>query len=41
MSEASETIPRIYMAGPDIYHPRAEEIAANKNSSASAMVLKA
>ncbi|MBT3551706.1 MAG: nucleoside 2-deoxyribosyltransferase [Rhodospirillaceae bacterium] len=32
MSEGGEATPRVYLAGPDIYHPRAEEIAANKKS---------
>lgn len=32
MSEGGEAIPRVYLAGPDIYHPRSEEIAANKKS---------
>ncbi|MFP6736234.1 MAG: nucleoside 2-deoxyribosyltransferase [Rhodospirillales bacterium] len=32
MSESAEASPRVYLAGPEIYHPRAAEIAANKIS---------
>jgi nucleoside 2-deoxyribosyltransferase len=32
MSEGGEANPHVYLAGPDIYHPRAAEIAANKKS---------
>ena len=32
MSESDAAVPRVYLAGPDIYHSRALEIAANKKT---------